>query len=233
MTDHIAETIRECEKLATSEKLDFSSHPTQEIDDGKKSEITNKIHSIIPQKRGAIVTSRGTPLPLSGRKKLNLGNTPILIVEDEERPTYVFPCRLGETYYDVNAGLAHLRANLPDLPPLSGMNEKDLSEIIVKNPEILENGLRGPRLEFDSGAGIIDIVLIDKNERHVLVEVEREADDAPLGQILRLCAAYEKKYSLPTGSVRGMIACMRAREFMQDAARRADIEIRIININEK
>ncbi len=198
-----------------------------------RSEVADKIRSIIPQKRGAVVTSRRTILPLSGTKKLNLGNTPILLVEEDGKLVYVFPCRVGETYYSLRQGIAFLRSNLPGLPPLSGLSEKDLIEIILKQPDLLEEGLHDAREEVATSAGKIDIVFHDVQEKTLLVEVEREADDAPLGQTLRLCAAYEKGLSLPARSVRGMIACMRAREFIQDAARRAGIEIKFIKMKDE
>ncbi len=228
-TSTIAQMIEECQNLASSLHLSFASFSAHEIDNKTRLELFDKIHTMIPQKRGAIVTSRGDSLPLSGRKKLNLGNTPILLVEEEDRPVYVFPCRVGETYYSVKDGLAHLRSNLPNLPQLLGTSEKELSEAIMKKPELIERGLRIVQRDLDSGAGSVDIVFIDKNGRHLIVEVEREADDAPLGQILRLCAAYEKKYSIPRGNVRGLIACIRARESIQDGAKRAGIEIRLID----
>lgn len=220
--------MKECEKLATEFNLSFANFEGSGISEKMKSEIADKMRTIIPQKRGGIVTSRKMILPLSGTKKLNLGNTPILIVEDDGRPAYVFPCRLGETYYGIEDGITHLRSNLPGLPELTGLSEKDLTEIILKQPKVLGRGLHDPREEVETSAGTIDIVFRDDNERNLLVEVEREADDAPLGQILRLCAAYEKKLSLSRESVRGMIVCLRAREFIQDAAKRAGIEIKII-----
>lgn len=220
--------MKECERLASEFDLSFAYFDSSGISEKMKSEIADKIRAIIPQRRGGIVTSRKMILPLSGTKKLNLGNTPILVVEDDEGSVYVFPCRLGETYYGLEDGIAHLRSNLPKLPPLTGLSEKDLTAIILKQPELLEKGLHDPSEEVETSAGTIDIVFRDVNERKLLVEVEREADDAPLGQILRLCAAYQKKLSLSRESVRGVIVCMRAREFIQDAAKRAGIEIKII-----
>lgn len=220
--------MKECERLASEFDLSFAYFDSSGISEKIKSEIADKIRAIIPQRRGGIVTSRKMILPLSGTKKLNLGNTPILVVEDDEGSVYVFPCRLGETYYGLEDGIAHLRSNLPKLPPLTGLSEKDLTAIILKQPELLEKGLHDPSEEVETSAGTIDIVFRDVNERKLLVEVEREADDAPLGQILRLCAAYQKKLSLSRESVRGVIVCMRAREFIQDAAKRAGIEIKII-----
>ena len=59
----------------------------------------------------------------------------------------------------------------------------------------------------------------------MIIEVEREGTDAAVGQILRLCAAYERKNDLEKERVRAVIACTRIHDFVFEAAKRAGIEI--------
>ena len=59
----------------------------------------------------------------------------------------------------------------------------------------------------------------------LIVEVEREATDAAIGQILRLSAGYEKSHGLPPDSVRSSIACFRINDNVVAAANRAKIEV--------
>ncbi|MGI0078441.1 MAG: endonuclease NucS domain-containing protein [Nitrososphaerales archaeon] len=231
-TRPIEETMKECEEISSDFNVSFSSFENSQMDDEMKSRVADKIRSIIPQRRGAIVTSRKMILPLSGTSRLNLGNTPILVVENDGKPVLVFPCRLGETYYSLEDGIAYLKANLPELSPLIGSSEEDIMAFILKQPEVLEKGLHDPRKEVETLSGAIDLLFLDANNRCLLIEVEREANDASLGQTLRLCAAYERKLALPNNSVRGMVACMRAGESIKDAASRAGIEIRVIETKE-
>lgn len=103
--------------------------------------------------------------------------------------------------------------------------EDEIKERLLGNLDSYEKGLVRKDEEVESGAGLVDIVLLDEKGKHVLVEIEREASDAALGQILRLCAAYQKKHAIPQNLVRGIIVCSRSHEFVEDAAKRAGIEI--------
>jgi hypothetical protein len=190
--------------------------------------IEDDIRSLPPQKRGTVVSKRNFALPLSNSKRLNLRNTPVLLARVARNVAYVFPCLLGETYYNVQVGLEHLVKNLPIIEPLTGEMEDDIKERILESFVSYEKGLILKGQEIDTGAGLVDIIFLDKNKKHVLVEVEREASDAALGQILRLCAGYQKKFDIAQNLVRGIIACSRIHEFAKDAAKRAGIEIWLI-----
>ena len=192
--------------------------------------VAEKIRSIRPQNRGSVVASGGDVLPLSGSKKLNLGNTPVLLVEkmgdgNVGLPVYVFPCRVGENYYGVLDGLRFLGEHLPDLADLPAWGEESIVREIVKHPEILENGLAIKSSEIETSTGRGDLLLCDSSGRLLLIEVERDATDQAVGQILRLCAGYEKENGLEFGSVRAGIVCFRINEHVLAAARRAKVEV--------
>ena len=190
--------------------------------------VANRIRSLIPQKRGSIVTSGHWILPLSNSKKLNLSNTPVAIVERDDNPIYVFPCKVEETYYDLMKGLDHLLSNLEDLPQLRGVSENEIVRIIEKSPEKLENGLVVERKEVPVEGGVIDILFRASDGKHLVVEVERSATDQALGQVLRLCACFEKQGGLGKEDVRGMIACLRANPNLIRAAERAGITVKVL-----
>ncbi len=191
------------------------------------SKVIDEIRVIISQKRGSIVTSRDSLLPLSHSKQLNLENTPVLLVEEGRRPIYVFPCRLGESYYDLEGGIAMIRANWPTLKPLVGQTEGIITKEIREHPELLEDRLRLEKMSTALDEGEVDVVYRDSEDRILIVEVEREATDAALGQILRLGAGFERnKEANPEGrKVRLGIVCLRASKFIGPAAKRAGIEI--------
>jgi hypothetical protein len=200
-----------------------------EADDIRKSDyerLTDEIRSLRPQKRGTVVAKRKFLLPLSNSKKLNLVNTPVLLARSGSGTLeYVFPCLFGETYYDVSKGIDHLDASLPDFIPLSGDMEDTIADNFLVNLAKYEDGLTLLGREVETSAGLADIVLSDKDERHVIVEVERDATEHALGQVLRLSAGYEKKRGLTRSKVRSAIVCARVHDFMRDAATRADVEI--------
>ena len=68
----------------------------------------------------------------------------------------------------------------------------------MDRPELLEEGLRLVSSEIETSRGRGDLLFKDKNEKFLLVEVEREASDQSVGQILRLCAGYEGQQGLRT-----------------------------------
>ena len=191
------------------------------------SKVMEEIRAIIPQSRGSIVTSRNSILPLSKTKKLNLDNTPVLIVEEKERPIYVFPCRLGESYFSVEYGVDFIKSNWPELRPLEGENEELITRLIKERPDLLEDGFRLEASEVMLETGKVDVIFKDSRDSLVIVEVEREATDATLGQILRLASGYEgnKMRDGRGRKVRAGIVCYRAKKFIPVAAKRAQVEI--------
>jgi hypothetical protein len=221
--------IREsCYDFERDRKVSFRQAERHSLSAGRIQTIEDEIRGLIPQERGSIVTSHGFLLPLSNSKKLNLGNTPVLLVKFKGKLVYVFPCLLGDSYYNLTRGINHLKTNLPNLPSLAGFTEDMLVEQILNKLEMFEQGLTLIGRELETSAGKADLVLLDKQRRHVIVEVEREASDSSLGQILRLCSAYERKFGLPTEKIRAVVACDRIHEFVREAASRAGIEIWVI-----
>ncbi len=221
----IGALINQCYRLQHKHRVRFERFESKELRQRQTEHIVSEIRGIIPQERGSIVTSRGSMLPLSKSKKLNLGNTPVLLVKSKKKPVYVFPCRVGETYYDIPSGLSHLENNLPKLVPLSGEMETSLAERLKESPSILEPGLVFIAEEVDTSTGKADLLFRDALGRQVMVEVEREATDAALGQILRLGAGYEEIAKLPKDMLRIGIACSRIHKYVSAAAKKGGIEI--------
>jgi hypothetical protein len=214
-----------CFILEKDSKASFRQIERQTLSSGTMKEVEDEIRGLNPQERGSIVTSHGFILPLSNSKTLNLRNTPVLLVKSEERLVYVFPCLLGDTYYNVLKGLDHLQNNLPALPSLTGLMEEAVIARVLNKLDVFEEGLIIQDREVETSAGRADLVLLDKQGRHLIIEVERQATDSALGQVLRLCAAYERKFGVSSEQVRAVVACIRIHEFVSEAANRAGIEI--------
>ncbi|MFI5422203.1 MAG: hypothetical protein ACHQ1H_14660, partial [Nitrososphaerales archaeon] len=189
------------------------------------------IRRIKPQSRGSVVAAGGKTMPISGSKKLNIRNTPVILVKEtngseaDSKPVYVFPCKVGEKYYGVSEGLSFLKKTLPHLNDLPGEMEETIASILRNSPEKLEPGLVFRSAEESISTGKADLVFNDATGAILIVEVEREATDAAIGQILRLSAGYEKSHGLPQDSVRSSIACFRINDNVVAAANRAKIEV--------
>jgi hypothetical protein len=187
-----------------------------------------EIRRIKPQSRGSVVASGGRALPISGSKKLNLQNTPVLIVREsngeiDSRPVYVFPCKVGERYYSALDGIAFLSTTLPNLRELPGEMEESLITALKSDPDKLERGLIFRSSEDLLSTGKIDLVFVDSRSQFLLVEVEREATDSAVGQVLRLAAGFERDHG--DVKIRCAIACFRIKENVLAAANRAGIEV--------
>lgn len=198
---------------------------TEKADLRNEEKVIEDIRTIKPQMRGSVVASGGNALPISGSKKLNLQNTPIIVVRENKKPVYVFPCKIGETYYSLKSGISFLKENLPNIVELRGEMEDRLATIILDDPEKLEEGLVLDDYEYETPAGKTDIVFKDHTGKFLVVEVEREASDSAVGQILRLSSGFESDRGLSLNSVRAGIACYRIHPNILVACGRASIEV--------
>ena len=83
--------------------------------------------------------------------------------------------------------------------------EKQIEETIVKNPEILEVGLKLIGSQYKTSVGLIDILFKDRQDSFVVVELKRgKGSDKVVGQIQRYMAWVNENLT-QTKSVRGII----------------------------
>ena len=83
--------------------------------------------------------------------------------------------------------------------------EKQIEETIVKNPEILEDGLKLIGRQYKTSVGFIDILFKDKEDSFVVVELKRgKGSDKVVGQIQRYMAWVNENLT-QAKSVRGII----------------------------
>lgn len=220
--DSLEEILREFLQLNSKE---VRTKLVERVDIRNEEVIVEEIRMMKPQIRGSVVAKGGNSLPISGSKKLNLQNTPIVLVREKRKPVYVFPCKIGERYYSAMNGIAFLRENLPNRAELKGEMEDTLVHLILTDPEKLEEGLRIDDFEHETPTGTTDIVLKDATGRFLVIEVEREATDSTVGQILRLSAGFEKHQGVHLNSVRAGVACYRIPPNVLSACERAHIEV--------
>ncbi len=181
--DKILSGLSQLESLDAQISIQKYESPSSE----QKKKIVEEIRRIKPQSRGSVVASGGRILPISGSKKLNLKNTPVLLVREidgdaDSSPIYVFPCKVGERYYSVLDGIAFLSGTLPNLRELPGETEESLISSLKANSDRLESGLRFRSSEDTLTTGKTDLVFLDSRLQILLIEVERAATDSAIGQ---------------------------------------------------
>lgn len=91
--------------------------------------------------------------------------------------------------------------------------EKTLEDILERNIEKLEDGLRIyideteiPARQYSTDVGIIDLLCLDRQNNFVVVELKRQSgSDATIGQIARYMGWVKKHLARPEQKVRGII----------------------------
>ncbi len=202
--------------------VSVSSNPLRPEDEAS---LKAKLRELPPQKRGKIVTKHELMLPLSGSKNLNLGNTPILLVERGDSLVDVFPKSAQGEYFDVRDGLLQILELGPreavDIPSMEGLVQSRL----VADSKLVEEGLSLIGAEHEVPSGFIDLLFKDAKGQFLVLELKREGTDATIGQILRLTASLAQVENVEPTEVRMMIVCGRTKTNVELAAKFAQIEV--------
>lgn len=179
-----------------------------QLTESARARLLSDLRGVPPQLRGKIVTSRGKMLPLSRSKRLNLKNTPVIVIRDGGRPIAVFPHQLGTAYVDVTTSLQELMELGPQyLMVARGLLEEPLLEMLSDYPDVLEEEMSFVDSKLEISTGEIDLLMKDKQGRPVVIEVETHATDAAVGQVLRLTDGFAQSSALHS-TPRKMIVCI-------------------------
>ncbi len=190
-----------------------------------RTRLVNDLRLILPQARGRIVTSGGRVLPLSGSKKLNLQNTPILVLSKADNVLNVYPHMLGTTYFDIESSLQ----KIIDVGPREhmaarGLLEEPLLKILTDHPAALEDGMSFADTMIKVPAGEIDLLLKDKQGTMVVVEIETRATDFSVGQVSRLAHSFTQT-SNGERPLRRLIVCIGSEMNTPSACAAAGVEL--------
>ncbi len=199
-----------------------------EIETLSEDEKRSLLESIreISRKNGFRVVSGGSgPLPISGSKKLSA--TGILLEFKNGRPYSVYPHEKNRKRIECTHRLNSLLQvdNISELKDEDSISEDDISRIITSFPRLIEDGLVFGDTEVEVNGGRIDAVFIDREGRHLLVEIELEAKDNAIGQVSRFKKPYSGKMSLPETMIRLAIVCAKIGRSRLEACKSADIEV--------
>ena len=106
--------------------------------------------------------------------------------------------------------------------------EKQIEETIVKNPEILEDGLKLIGRQYKTSVGFIDILFKDQEDSFVVVELKRgKGRDKVVGQIQRYMVWVNENLS-QAKSVRGIIVVKEVDKKLDYAIKGSKFPIEII-----
>ena len=204
----LSDLISKAETVADSQGAELLVNEFDELSAEDTLRLRDEIRGIPPHTRGKIVTSGGYMLPLSKGKRLNLSNTPVLLVYKDDRPHRVFPHRLGASYVSVEEALVKMSdKGLEDYTEADGMAERPIAKLLWDDPSILEEGLQREGMEVDVGTGRADLILRDSSDRPVVVEIETLATEEAVAQLLRIARGYGSQESLGGIRIRKFLIC--------------------------
>ena len=229
-SEEIPELVQLLQSLMARWGIEFEEVPREKMTGESETSLKSAIYQLQlhPHRRGDIVTSQGDMLPLTGGKNLNIGNTPILLVEDDGKPLDALPKRVQGLLTSVRAGLVEMLENGPQFErPVFSAENLAISRV-MKDLRAIEEGLEVLGQEVDVSGGKIDLLTKDRNQRLLVVEFKRQATDKSIGQVIRLAASLAEREKVSPSMIRKMILCGRMNDHLKTAAKSVDIEVRIL-----
>jgi RecB family endonuclease NucS len=97
--------------------------------------------------------------------------------------------------------------------------------IISEDPAIIEEGMKYKDSNIKTSAGVIDVLLIDKDGHSIVVEIETVANDFAVGQVCRLTAGYARDNNIDIKNIRKVIISRYIKGRVLDGAEGANVEI--------
>ncbi|WP_406657808.1 endonuclease NucS domain-containing protein [Methanolobus sp. ZRKC2] len=220
------------ETLKKKHSISYEIICLEELTESEKEELTESIR-LISRKNGIGVVSKGSgALPISRNKKISKNG--ILIQLEDKKPRNVYP-------HEVNKKRIHIISHLEGMIKADNVNcatdqesisEQDISRIISTFPELIEEGLVFMDTEVEINGGRIDAVFKSKDDEHLLIEIEIEAQDNAIGQVQRFIT-YSEEYGVPRNKIRLGIVCAKIAESRLNACIGAGIEIYTLSLKKR
>ena len=217
-------------KLKYFEQIDCEVVYLETMDDKQKDDLIEEFR-LISRKNAIGVVSKGNgPLPISRNKKI--GNMGILLRFEDGEPKNIYPHEKNKKRVDIKS---HLNAliksdNLNDILDQEAISEQDISRMITTFPGLIEDGLEFIETEVEVESGRIDVVFKNKNDEHLLIEIEIEVGDSAIGQVQRF-ATYSEKFGIPRNKIRLGFVCAEISDNILNACKDASIEVYRLGLN--
>jgi hypothetical protein len=190
--------------------------------------ILDKIRIASQRAKVRVSSKGGGMLPISRSKKLNVDQIPILLVMEHGRPWNVFPNEKGGKgqKYEISFYLEGLlESDQIEGFEQQALSEEDICKILANFPSMIEDDLKYKSREVEVDGGVIDMVFVDSEDNHMLVEIEIRGTDAAIGQVSRFPIPYAKKFRISHEKTRKAIVCIEISESRIIACRENNIEV--------
>jgi RecB family endonuclease NucS len=138
-----------------------------------------------------IVSGGGAALAISKTKKLNFKQGPILVILHKDEIIRV--CPYGEqgvkgsriSPFDYLTEILNSSSDVYSDLDEKTFTEQNLRNLIIKKPSLLGEELEYLDVEVALDSAIVDLVLVDSNKNHLLLEIKLDAKDKTIGQVTR------------------------------------------------
>ncbi len=219
-------------KTKYPERVDYEVVNLETLDDEQKEALIEEFR-LISRKNAIGVVSKGKgPLPISRNKKI--GNMGILFQFEDGKPKRIYPHEKNKKRVDIKSHLSALikSDDISDILDQEAISEQDISRMITTFPELIEDGLELIETEYEVENGRIDVVFKNKNDEHLLIEIEIKVGDNAIGQVQRF-ATYSEKNEIPRDKIRLGFVCAKIPESILKACKDANIEVYTLNLKKR
>jgi hypothetical protein len=227
------------EELSKIKNIDYEIITS--ITQDKQRILEDEIRAAATRGKFKVVSGGGAALILSGAsKKLNFPNGPLLVIRKNGQVIQAYPRGvqgIKGSRISVIDYLSQLKDKKgPIQPKLDNMlfSEKDLRNLIINRPTLIESGLNFYDIEVKIDSAIIDLVMIDRQQKHLLLEFKLNANDKTIGQVSRYNEeSYSLQMEIDTYQIRKGIVTLGVTGQIKKACQENNIELYIVDVKNK
>lgn len=230
-SERIPHIISILENLKSQWGIEYCLKEISDVGADEVVRLQAQLHEVPPQKRGKIISSGGSILPLSHSKRLNVENTPILILYRDSLPSQVYPHMLSKHYISIEDGLRTILETGLSEKTDEGLLEPLLQKLIITDPSVVEKGASLIGAEVNVRVGVADLILQGSDGRLIVVEIKVRADDSAIGQVSRIAEGYASMQDIDATRIRKAIVCMDYVKTLVEACRGTNIELYVVDMN--
>ncbi len=187
--DEVQKTIDLLEKVKQAKKISYEI--ITKLSDNEYKKLKREISAAAGPGKFKIVSGGGAALAISKSKKLNFKQGPILVILFKDEIIRV--CPYGEqgvkgsriNAFDYLTEILNSSSDVYAELDEKTFTEQNLRNLIIMKPSLLGEELEYLDVEVGLDSAVIDLVLIDKDRNHLLLEIKLDAKDKTIGQITR------------------------------------------------
>ncbi|MBD3190033.1 MAG: DUF91 domain-containing protein [Candidatus Heimdallarchaeota archaeon] len=239
-TETPKELVEEVKELLKKlqDKDDVVIEIFETIESAQQQLLEDEIRTAATRGKFKVVSGGGGPLAISGSsKKLNLINGPVLVIRRDGRIEEVFPRGIQGIKDSRISPIDFLKKSLFSEKPITerlddiSFTEKNLRNLIITSPSLIEEGLTLLDTEVEIDSAVIDLVLEDRQENHLLLEFKLTAKDQTIGQVTRYnYKEYSRKKNISPAKIRRGIVTLGITGQIIKACKTNNIELYLVKV---